>query len=65
LVGKEKSLGGVVMWLRPRGRNREFNISSPRSSMQHALSSEEHHEAMDSKCRMCYKAEEHRKHAVA
>jgi hypothetical protein len=46
LVGTEKSLGGVVMWLRPRGRNREFNIGSPRSSSQHALSSDEHHDAM-------------------
>jgi hypothetical protein len=53
------------MWLRPRGRNREFNISSPRSSIQRALSLEEHNEAMDSKSRMCYKVEEHIKHTVA
>ena len=55
----------MVMWFRPRGRNREFNISSARSSTQHALSLEEHREAMDSKSRMCYKVEEHVKHTVA
>jgi len=43
-VDKEKSL----LWLCGSGlggRNGEFNNSNPRSSIQHALSSEEHHEA--------------------
>jgi len=31
----------------PKGRNGQFNNSSPRSSIQYALSSEDHHVATD------------------
>jgi len=39
------------------------NNSSPRSNKQYALSSKEHQQ-IDSKCRMCYKAEENTKRIV-
>jgi type I restriction-modification system DNA methylase subunit len=40
------------------------NNSSPRSNKQYALSSKEHQQ-IDSKCKMCYKAEENTKRIVA
>jgi hypothetical protein len=60
---RERKILGMVIYIRPQGRNREFSNSSLSSSIQYVLSSGEHHGANDIEYRMCLKAE-HRKHIV-